>query len=424
MKIPTYKNWKIGVAVSGGADSMTLLDLYAKAGQDIIVINIEHGIRGQSSIDDSQFVKTYCAERGIPCLAFCVNAKEEAKKNKISIELAARKLRYEIFDKLLQEKKVDKIALAHHANDNMETMLMRIFRGTGLRGIVGIKDRGHYIHPLLKYRRQQIEQYAEQNNIPYVIDETNVQNKYCRNYTRNKIVPVIKKKFGDVEAAFTRLSENAQEIENYLESQIVKYQKKGDKYFLNDIFSHAKLIQKYSIQKIIYDMGGVQDIESRHYSYIMSLEKKPLNTTINLPFNIIAVRTSDGLVFSYHKDYSTFCSQFFAEKKYKYAGFVYSFAAGKKIINGISFDLDKVPEGTVIRTRKKGDKFKRVNGKTKLLSDYLTDAKINVLDKQKLLVMAKDSEVFAVLGMETGDKVKIDQTTKHIMHIIKEKEIL
>jgi tRNA(Ile)-lysidine synthase len=424
MKISINKNWKIGVAVSGGADSMALLDLYLKSGQDIVVINIEHGIRGESSVKDSEFVKNYCAERGIPCWAFSVKAKTESKEKKLSIELAARKLRYEVFDKLLSDKKVDRIALAHHANDNMETVLMRLFRGTGVKGIIGISDRGHYIHPLLSYTRQEIESYVKENDIPYVTDETNALNNFCRNYTRNKIIPVIRKKFGDVEGSFTRLSENAKEIEQYLESQIVKYQVKGDKFFLKDIFSHPRLIQKYSIQKIIYDMGGMQDIESRHYSYIMSLEKKPLNTTINLPFNIIAIRDSDGLVFSYQKDYTTFCSGFFADKKYKYAGFSYYFRKGKNIVNGISFDLDKIPDGTVIRTRKTGDKFKRVNGKTKLLSDYLTDAKMSILDKQKLLVMAKDSEIFAVLGMETGEKVKIDEGTKNIMHIIKEKDNL
>ena len=126
----------------------------------------------------------------------------------------------------------------------------------------------------------------------------------------------------------------------------------------------------------------------------------------------------------YQQDYTTYLSEFFADKKYKYGGFIYSFVKGRKIVNGISLDLVKVPEGAVIRTRKTGDKFKRVNGKTKLLSDYLTDAKISVLDKQKLLLLAKDNEVFAILGLETGEKVKIDESTKQIMHIIKEKDNL
>ncbi|HKL73452.1 MAG TPA: tRNA lysidine(34) synthetase TilS [Clostridia bacterium] len=424
MKISTNKNCKIGVAVSGGVDSMSLLDLYIKSGQDIAVINIEHGLRGEASLKDTEFVKNYCAEHGIECWAFSVNAKADAKSQKQSLELSARKLRYQIFDKLLEEKKVDKIALAHHANDNMETVLMRMFRGTGIKGIVGIVDRGNYIRPLIKYTREEIELYAQENNVPSVTDETNAINSYSRNYIRNKIVPVIKKKFGDVESSFTRLSENAKEIEQYLESQIVKYQKKGDKYFLKDIFSHPNLIQKYSIQKTLYDMGGMQDIENRHYNYIMSLSKKPLNTTINLPFNIIAVRDVNGLVLCYQQDYTTYLSEFFADKKYKYGGFIYSFVKGRKIVNGISLDLVKVPEGAVIRTRKTGDKFKRVNGKTKLLSDYLTDAKISVLDKQKLLLLAKDNEVFAILGLETGEKVKIDESTKQIMHIIKEKDNL
>jgi tRNA(Ile)-lysidine synthase len=424
MKISTEKNLLIGVAVSGGADSMTLLDCYIKANQKIVVINIEHGIRGESSIKDSEFVKKYCAEHGIECLAFSINVKKEARKAKESIELTARRMRYEIFDNLLKEKKVDKIALAHHANDNMETVMMRIFRGTGIKGISGIKDRDSYIHPLLNYTQEDITKYIKENKIPYVEDETNKRINYSRNYIRNKIVPVIKKKFGDVESSFTRLSKNAIEVEDYLESQIIKYEKKADKYYLNDIFNVPKLIQKYSIQRVLYDMGGVQDIENRHLDYVLSLANKPLNTIIDLPFDIIAIRDSNGLVFCYQQDYSTYSSQFYLDKIYKFGGYNYTFIKGDKIINKISIDLDKLPQESVVRTRQEGDIFKRVNGKTKLLSDYLTDAKMGVLDKQKLLVLANDKEIYAILGIETSDKVKVDEKTKDIIHIIKEKDVL
>lgn len=421
MKITGNKNWKIGVAVSGGADSMALLDCYNKIGQNIVVINIEHGLRGESSIKDSQFVKDYCAEHGIECWAFSVHALKEAKKNKESAELAARKLRYQVFDRLLEEKKVDRIALAHHANDNMETVLMRLFRGTGIRGIIGIRDRGHYIHPLLKYTREEILYYVKKNNIPYVEDETNLCNDFSRNYIRNKIVPVIKKKFGDVEGSFTRLCQNAAEVEAYIETQILQYEKKGDKYSIKKIFEAPKLIRKYSINKVLAAMGCVQDIENRHYDYILMLENKPLNTIISLPYDLIAVRDADGLTFSKLPEYETYSSQFFPDKQYKFGEAVYSFAKGGKIVNGITMDLDKVPHDAVVRTRNEGDKFKRVNGRTKLLSDYLTDKKISVLDKQRLLFLAKDSEIYAILGMETSDKVKVDENTKNIIHIIKEK---
>ncbi|MFA6867284.1 MAG: tRNA lysidine(34) synthetase TilS [Clostridia bacterium] len=421
MKIQTLNNKKIGVAVSGGIDSMTLLDMYIKAGQDIVVINIEHGLRGNESINDSQFVVDYCKKNNIECWFFAIETKKEAKIRKESTELTARLLRYEIFDNLIKEKKVDRIALAHHSNDNMETILMRIFRGTGVKGLCGIVDRDKYIHPLIEYSREQIENYAKANKINYVEDKTNFSSKYNRNYIRNKVVPIIKKRFGDVEETFTRLSKNASEVESYLETQIIKARKKGDKYYLDNIFEQHNLIIKYSVQKVLFDMGITQNIEMRHYNYIYSLAKKPMNTIISLPYEVICVKTNDGLVFCKERDYSTYSSQFFMEKGYSFAGNKYKFVIGDKIVNGISFDLDKLPSGCVVRTRLEGDKFKRVNGHSKLLSDYLNSIKMNVLEKRRLLLLASGSEIYAILGVETNDKVKVDDNTKTIIHIIKEK---
>lgn len=420
MKIQVYNNKTIGVAVSGGVDSMTLLDLYMKAGQSIVVINIEHGIRGEESILDSKFVIDFCEKHNLRYLFFSIDTRKEAKKRKESIELAARRLRYEIFDKLIKDKTVDRIALAHHSNDNMETVLMRIFRGTGIKGLCGISDRDKYIHPLIEYSREEIIEYANANDINFVEDKTNYNSRYNRNYIRNRIVPVIKKRFGDVEETFTRLSKNSREVEDYLESKILKTRRKGEYYYLDNIFEEHKLIRKISIQRAFAEMGINQNIEMRHYDYINSLAAKPMNTIINLPYEVICVRTAEGIVFSKERDYSAYSSPFTLYKDYKFAGNKFRFVKGGDIIKGISFDLDKLPENCLIRTRLTGDKFKRVNGRTKLLSDYLNGIKMSVLEKRRLLLLAKNNIVYAVLGVETSDLVKVDENTKSIIHIIKE----
>lgn len=420
MKIAAEKGIRIGVAVSGGADSMALLDCYLKAGADVTVINVEHGLRGNASVADSEFVKNYCAGHNVVCLAFRVDAKTEAKNSRISAELAARKLRYEIFDRLLSEGQVDKIALAHHADDNMETVLMRIFRGTGIKGLAGICDRDGYIHPFLEFTKQEILDYVAQNGIPYVVDETNLQNDVSRNYIRNKIVPLIKKKFGGADAAVARLCKSAAEVEEYLSAKTLAYTEERGKYYLNGIFAAHPLIQKYSVQNVLNAMGGVQDIESRHLNYVLELSDKPFNTYVNLPFNIIAARGAKGLIFGYQDDYTAYSADFFVHKKYSYGGSRYSFVKGGAIKAGATLDLDKLPKGSVVRTRRDGDIFKRVNGRTKLVSDYLNGLKMDVFDKRKLLVLAKGKEVFAILGVETGDKVKIDEKTANIIHIVKE----
>ena len=130
--------------MSGGVDSMVMLDLLLKEKKDVVVVNVEHGIRGDASVEDSRFVAEYCRARGVDCLAYKVDAPAYARENNVSLELAARTLRYGIFDKLLEDKVVDEINLAHHLNDQVETMLMRIFRGTGIRGLRGIVDRAGY----------------------------------------------------------------------------------------------------------------------------------------------------------------------------------------------------------------------------------------------------------------------------------------
>ena len=188
MEIKIDKNLTIGVAVSGGVDSMVMLNLLKDSGAKIIAINIEHGIRGAVSKRDSKFVRNYCKRHEIECLSYNVNSPEYAVEKNISVELAARTLRYEIFDALLADGIVDVIALAHHLNDQVETVLMRMFRGTGIKGLRGIVDRPGYIHPMLNFTKAEIREYASAHRIPYKEDATNFDSEYTRNYIRHEII--------------------------------------------------------------------------------------------------------------------------------------------------------------------------------------------------------------------------------------------
>ena len=223
MKIAFDRNKKIGIAVSGGVDSMVLLDLMSKQSKNIVILNVEHGIRGEISRRDTLFVKKYADNLGISGIFKSVDAISYAKEKNISIELAARELRYQFFDSLIQSGVVDEIALAHHLDDQAETILMRIFRGTGVRGLRGIVDRLGYIHPLISITKADILEYALRNKIPFVDDHTNLESDYTRNYIRNEIMPLVKEKYNDVLSSFDVLSKNAIEIEDYLLKQIVEY---------------------------------------------------------------------------------------------------------------------------------------------------------------------------------------------------------
>lgn len=420
MEILVEKGLKIGVAVSGGVDSMVMLNLLKASGADIIAINIEHGIRGAVSKRDSKFVRNYCKRHEIECLAYNVDSPGYAVEQNMSVELAARTLRYEIFDKLLKDKVVDVIALAHHLNDQVETVLMRIFRGTGIKGLRGIVDREGYVHPMLNFTKQEIRDYAASNRIPYKEDATNFDSEYTRNYIRHEIIPHVKSRFPAFEGAVQKLAKAAEEIEDYMMSEAVEADIQGDSASLPiEILSMHPALAKKTLAETLRRLGCEKDVEANHLESLIALSSSPNNARINLPYGYDAYKTYDKLCIVKRVENSYYESIFDPNGLYEYQEFSYTFSKTDGIKKGLTFDLDKVPEGAVVRTRKEGDKFKRYGGGTKSLSDYLTDVKMPLYMRDKLLLIAKDSTVYAVLGVEISDELKIDETTtkKYLINI-------
>ncbi len=410
---------KLGVAVSGGMDSMVLLDLCRKVQKKMVVINIEHGIRGEESISDSDFVETYCRLCGIECLRFSVDTLGDIQTGE-SVELAARRLRYGVFYKLLDEKKVDAIALAHHADDNAETILMRIFRGTGIRGLIGMGDREGFIRPLLGVPHKDIEAYATENRIPYVTDSTNLVDDCTRNYIRHEIMPKITALYPGAIEAFTRLSENAKEADEYIYSQSPSAVKTSYGYKIKDCFRYPDIIQKYAIRKFFEKLGIYQDIEKVHYDALTALKDKLNNTIVGLPFGYRALRMDLDLCFTVKEVEPFLDTPFIEDDTYFFEGEKYTFVRGTELKRGVTLDPTKLPADTVVRTRRDGDTFRRVNGKNKLLGDFLNEKKLTAFEKEKLLVLASGSTVLAILGLETAEAVKAEPGGS-IIHVVKEK---
>lgn len=420
MEISFNKNQHIGVAVSGGVDSMVLLDILVKAGAKVTAINIEHGMRGADSLSDSQFVKEYCKERDIPCLEFSVNTLKYSDDEGISLELAARKLRYEVFDKLLADSTVDIIALAHHLDDHAETILMRIFRGTGIRGLRGIQDRSGYMRPLLKYSKDEILEYAGENGIPYVNDATNFDSYFTRNYIRKEILPSITIRYPGVKDSLDKLSEVACEIEDYLLSEITPFrvnEKEGSVSLPLSTLSRHPAIAKKSIVEALKAIGLEKDVEKNHLESILDLKDAENNSILNLPFGLDARKEYNKLIFLPREEKMEYRAHFNHRRTYSFAGYTYSFVGSDKIVRGLTFDLAAIPQGAVIRTRLDGDKFRRFGGRLRLLSDYLSDLKIPVRLRDKLLVIAKGSRVYMVLGLEVSEEVKVTELTTKVMAV-------
>lgn len=419
MKIRVDKRIKIGVAVSGGVDSMVMLNLLKDGGADIVAINVEHGIRGDLSKRDSKFVRNYCKRHEIECLSYNVNSPKYAVEKNISVELSARTLRYEIFDNLLKEKVVDCIALAHHMNDQVETILMRVFRGTGIKGARGIVDREGYIHPMLPFTKAEIREYAVLHRIPYKEDATNFDSEYTRNYIRHEIVPHIKARFPGFEQAVVKFGRACEEMEDYMMGEIKEptFTDDGAVLPISILECHPALAKK-TIAETLRRLGCEKDVESSHLESLLGLKDSPNNARINLPYGYDAYRAYGELRIVKRLESTYYECEFNPLRRYEFQEFAYSFEQTTSIIKGLTFDADKVPAGAVVRTRKEGDKFKRYGGGTKSLGDYLTDKKIPLYLREKLLVIAKDSVVYAVLGVEVSDEVKVDENSKNV-YVIK-----
>lgn len=184
---------RILCAVSGGADSMCLLHLLHSGGRDVVAAHFEHGIRGEESLGDAAFVENWCRERGIPCVTGHGDVPGYAREKGMSLEEAARVLRYRFLEETAEEQGCDYIATAHNGDDQVETVLLNLTRGAGALGLSGIPPRrGKIIRPLLGVSRKEIEDYLEENAVPHVEDSSNQSDDYSRNRIRHRVTPVLR----------------------------------------------------------------------------------------------------------------------------------------------------------------------------------------------------------------------------------------
>ena len=225
----------IVVGVSGGPDSMTLLNVLINITKNtdlkfnIIVAHVNHMLRKEAD-EETKYVQNFCKENDIPCYVKRADVNLLAKESKIGTEEAGRNLRYSFFDEVIEKLKNEKnesasfkIATAHNANDNVETVLMNIIRGSGtagLKGIEAIRD-NKYIRPLIKCERKEIEEYCTEKNLNPQIDKTNSENTYTRNKTRNMLIPYIEENFNpNIISSLNRLSELARNENEYIENKV------------------------------------------------------------------------------------------------------------------------------------------------------------------------------------------------------------
>ena len=407
---------KIAVAVSGGIDSMVLLHAFMQLRGSkpfkFFVVNIEHGIRGATSKKDTAFVIDFCKKNKIDIVCKTLNVPAYADDNGGTIEECARKLRYAEFEKLLQAGDCNKVALAHHLSDQAETIFMRILRGTGLKGLEGMKEEiGGYVRPLLEISKEEIRAYQAKNQIEFIIDETNFDNNYTRNKIRNEILPLLHTLSQNAEGGFLRLSRLASEAEDFISQYDNPIRIEGDTAIMDFIADEPKLLFKRRVLKCMEALGVVKDVEEINREQVYKLLSAENSAQVHLPYGVIAHREYDKIVFSRQKLYNAGLKLPFSIGEVAFGDETLSITQydGGFIDDGeLLFDISKIPPTAEFRYRKSGDTFTKFGGGTKSLGDYLTDKKIPLRLRDRLIVCADESEILFIAGVEISHRLRVD----------------
>jgi tRNA(Ile)-lysidine synthase len=373
---------RIVLAVSGGIDSVALLYSFLELSHDfkldIHVAHLDHGIR-ETSQRDARFVQNLCEKLGV---GFTIKRVKIEKKTGVTLEEIARRVRYEFLMEVKKSVKADLIATAHHKDDLAETLLHRIIRGTGVRGLVGMKPKqGDIIRPFLIFTRKEIEDFAKQMNLDYVVDETNFDVTYTRNFIRHKLIPLMKEVNPSLSDSMYRLSRNAERLMSFLE------------YMLESVMKKVKKLHfGYEIPGDIHDY-----LKSELIRKITEEKTGKLPSYLDIERSISTSEHSKKVVFwddfgvwgSFGKTFVGYLNR--PQIEYKLNTGEYDFWDYKVVVEkgtGI-----KKSEGMVLRNRRKGDKIG-----SKKLKDLMIDMRIPAYLRDEIPLIAIGREVIWMGG--------------------------
>lgn len=456
------------IAVSGGVDSVVLCELCKQAGFNFLIAHCNFQLRGEESGRDESFTKALGEKYETKVFEKKFDTEKYAQENKISIQVAARQLRYNWFGELMKEVSGSRhqvsgrsdqqkannyqqsklqsensfmpplgdrglfLLTAHHANDNIETLLMNFFKGTGIGGLKGILPKqGRIIRPLLFAKKEEILKFAAENNLPFVQDSSNLSDKYIRNYFRNQLIPSIQKVFPEVEENLMHNVERFREIEELYKQAISQHKKKLIEKRGNEIHIPVlKLLKTGALSTVLYeiikDFGFTPHqaeemkklLDSESGKYISSASHKIIknrNWIIIAPHN--TMEASNILINENDKEVE------FENGKLKF----------EKVINDNNkippdkaialLDEDTITFPLLLRKWKQGDYFyplgmKKASGviAKKKLSKYFIDQKLSLADKEKIWVIESNKKIIWIVGKRIDDRFKV---TGHTINLVK-----
>jgi tRNA(Ile)-lysidine synthase len=417
-------------AVSGGADSIVMASVLIELNYKIAIAHCNFKLRGKQADKDEQLVKKFAENYELPFHSTLFETEAYAQKHKISIQMAARELRYDWFEQLRKEFNYSVIATAHHLNDQIETVLLNLTKGTGLNGIKGIQHKkGNIIRPILQLKKEEVFKYAEKEKLKFRTDASNNDNKYERNLIRNKVVPILEtinpSLLNTFEANINHIAD-ANELAVYatksLKKKLIENRKgnyfisisklqfqPGWKTLLDSLlkdfsFSHKQVEEVF---KIIEAQSGKQ-VEGDTYTVIKDRNFLIITQTI-------ATENNNPIVLIENE-----------KKKIKLPEFQLKLEVAK--FKGIQhksaewftqLDYDKIQFPLILRKWKRGDYFYPLGmNKKKKVSNYLVDEKVSLLEKEKICVLLSGEHIIAILGKRIDDRFKVTSNTKKSLELV------
>ena len=421
----------VACGLSGGADSVCLLYLLLacrkKFSFELSAVHINHGIREEADLDEL-YVRKLCRRTGVPLTVIRVDVSKEKQKTRESTETAARRLRYEAFDRL----QADRVALAHHRRDQAETVLLHLIRGAGSEGLCGMRPvRGRYIRPLLDIDPSDLRAYLSERRIGWIEDQSNQDTTYRRNYLRHEVMPLLETMNPQAAASICRTACLLQEDETWIRTltleALANARTPGGGLSVIVLESFPEALKKRVIREFLRQDGGVQDIGQNQIQAILHLLKAQSGTQAMISTDRIYIREYDQILCQKpdQKPADFTLPDPDWEGQIPDFGLYAAVTLTENIkIDALSlqneytkyFDYDTMKHTLMVRTRQNGD-YLTMAGGHKTLKKYMSDEKIPAHLRDSIPVLASGSHILWIPGYRMSDACKVKKGTKRVISV-------
>jgi len=414
---------KLLLAVSGGVDSMVLVKLFQALDYDIAIAHCNFRLRGEESDGDTRFVEQYASGNNIPVFITHFDTERFATDNKLSVQVAARQLRYMWFDEIIQQNGYDYLLTAHHLDDSLETFLINFSRGTGLQGLTGIpQQNGNIVRPLLPFTRTEIEQYAKEHNIAWRDDSSNASDKYLRNKIRHHVVPLLKELNPSFYAGFENTLESLQQSASLADdAAVLVYQQVVTEMPQSKNINLNELLKLPNYKAYLYHW--LNPLGFKAWDDIYKLVNAQSGKYV-LSDSYRIIKDRDVLIITLLKD--TEVQDYIINEDVKQisepVNLVLSQAetvdnpAGKNIMYA---DAKALKFPLFVRKWKEGDSFYPlgINGQKKKLSKYFKDEKLPLHEKEAVWLLTSGDDIVWIIGHRADHRFRVTTDTKEIIKI-------